>query len=185
MRTFFAFVLIFVFGASPALARTHHYRHHVHHNVYRVVQPKTVHPDFTKAFLGVDANNPAPVAPVGVMVRQQRVATAVAASSPRHGGEVVGRDTSLGCPGRLGCGCVASVHTFGHPVRGLYLAANWGKFPPASPAPGMAAWRWGHVFVLERQAENGNWIVYDGNQHGVTIIHERSLSGYHVVNPHA
>ncbi len=91
-----------------------------------------------------------------------------------------------GCPTRAFCGCGAAVRVFGHAVRSLYLAANWLRFPRASPAPGMVAARRGHVFVLESNAGDGNWLVYDANSgHGGTRIHVRSLAGYTIVNPRA
>jgi hypothetical protein len=35
------------------------------------------------------------------------------------------------CPARLYCGCGVSVRVFGRPIRSLFLAANWRRFPPA------------------------------------------------------
>jgi len=90
-----------------------------------------------------------------------------------------------GCPRRAFCGCGASVKIFGKPVRSLYLAAAWLRFPRATPAPGMAAARRGHVFVLEQHLGGSTWLVYDANSGGHrTRIHPRSLAGYTVVNPH-
>lgn len=89
-----------------------------------------------------------------------------------------------GCPRTLFCGCGASVAVFGRPVRDLFLAANWFKFPRAYPAPGMVAVRRHHVMVLQQQTSHG-WVVYDANSGGhATRIHERSIAGYTVVNPH-
>lgn len=91
-----------------------------------------------------------------------------------------------GCPRSLFCGCGASVRIFGRPIRDLFLAANWLRFPRTSPAPGMVAARRGHVFVLEHPLGDGRWQVYDANSgHGATRIHARSLAGYAIVNPHA
>jgi hypothetical protein len=90
-----------------------------------------------------------------------------------------------GCPGRAFCGCGASVRIFGKPVRSLYLAANWFRFPKANPAPGMAAVRRHHVFVMERHISGNIWLAYDANSGGHrTRLHARSLAGYTVVNPH-
>ncbi len=89
-----------------------------------------------------------------------------------------------GCPGRAFCGCGASVRIFGHPVRSLYLASNWFKFPRSYPAPGAVAVRRGHVFVLEAPLGGNTWQVYDANSGGRgTRIHARSLAGYTIVNP--
>jgi hypothetical protein len=91
----------------------------------------------------------------------------------------------VGCPRRAFCGCGAAVEVFGRPIRELWLAANWFKFPRTMPAPGMVAVRRHHVFVLRAQVSNGNWIVYDANSgRGGTRVHERSLAGYQIVNPH-
>ena len=89
-----------------------------------------------------------------------------------------------GCPRSLFCGCGASVRIFGHSVRQLWLAANWFKFPRAVPAPGMAAVRRHHVFVLERPISGDVWLTYDANSGGhATRLHARSIVGYTIVNP--
>jgi hypothetical protein len=53
-----------------------------------------------------------------------------------------------GCPHAF-CGCEASLYRFGRIIPQLNLAANWRRFPHASPAPGMAAVRSGHVMILQ------------------------------------
>lgn len=89
-----------------------------------------------------------------------------------------------GCPARAFCGCGAAVRLFGSPIRSLWLAANWFKFPRAAPAPGMAAVRQHHVFVLEADLGGGVWQVFDANSGGhQTRIHARSIAGYTIVNP--
>lgn len=91
-----------------------------------------------------------------------------------------------GCPRSAFCGCGAAVRVFGHPVRELWLASNWFKFPRTSPAPGMVAVRNHHVMVLEADLGGGMWRVYDANSGGhATRIHARSIAGYAVVNPRA
>lgn len=90
-----------------------------------------------------------------------------------------------GCPRRAFCGCGVSVKVFGRPVRELFLASNWRKFPSAMAAPGMVAWRSGHVMYIESLDANGNAVVYDPNSGGHrTRVHTRSLAGYRIVNPH-
>lgn len=97
--------------------------------------------------------------------------------------EVVGHPA--GCPRRLFCGCGVAVDTFGTPRRDLWLAANWRRFPAASPAPGMVGWRWGHVLRLRQHVSGNNWLVYDPNSGGGrTRLHVRNISGYRIVNPH-
>lgn len=89
-----------------------------------------------------------------------------------------------GCPPRLFCGCGAAVKVFGSPIRSLWLAANWFRFPKAEPAPGMVAVRRGHVFVIEEVVSRGRVIAYDANSGGrKTRRHLRSLAGYSVRNP--
>lgn len=91
-----------------------------------------------------------------------------------------------GCPARAFCGCGAAVRIFGKPVRSLWQAAAWFRFPRAAPAPGMAAVRRHHVFVLESHLNGTVWQVYDANSGGHrTRIHARSISGYVIVNPRA
>ena len=90
------------------------------------------------------------------------------------------------CP-RSFCGCEASLYLFGHVRPDLNLASNWmRKFPRTSPAPGMAAVRDHHVFVLMSHVGGSNWLVHDGNSGAaLTREHVRSISGYIVVNPQA
>lgn len=89
-----------------------------------------------------------------------------------------------GCPRRLFCGCGAAVRVFGSPVRHLWVAANWLRFPRAVPAPGMAAARRGHVFVLESHVAGDLWLVTDHNSGGgLSRLHVRSISGFTIVNP--
>lgn len=91
-----------------------------------------------------------------------------------------------GCPRSLFCGCGAAVRVFGAPIRALWLAAAWFKFPRTSPAPGMVAVRRHHVFVLERHLGGNVWLAFDANSGGhLTRVHARSISGYTIVNPHA
>ncbi len=98
-------------------------------------------------------------------------------------GFIVGRRPA-DCPHSY-CGCEASHYLFGHARVDLNLASNWARtFPRTSPAPGMAAVRNHHVFVLMSHVGGNNWLVHDGNSgHGLTREHVRSISGYTVVNP--
>jgi len=91
-----------------------------------------------------------------------------------------------GCPSRAFCGCGVAVRLLGAPIRSLWVAANWLRFPRAAPAPGMAAARRGHVFAIEQVLGNGKVLAYDPNSGGHrTRIHVRSLAGFTVVNPRA
>jgi len=91
-----------------------------------------------------------------------------------------------GCPRRLFCGCGAAIEVFGTPVRHLWLAANWLKYPAASPGPGMVAANRRHVMVIKQYLGNGKALVYDANSGGgLTRLHVRSLAGYSIRNPRA
>ena len=104
------------------------------------------------------------------------------AMAPSGGERVVG-GRPAGCPNAF-CGCEASLYKFGRIVPGLNLASNWRRFPRATPAPGMAAVRSGHVMILESQVGGNVWTVHDGNSGGhVTREHPRSLAGYTIVDP--
>jgi len=117
---------------------------------------------------------------VGTEPRQiQRLATGFTKAGTVIGGR------PPGCP-RAYCGCGASIETFGRIVPGLNLAANWlRRFPRAAPAPEMAAARPGHVFILKQHIAGDVWMVHDSNSGGHrTRMHERSIAGYTIVNPH-
>lgn len=89
-----------------------------------------------------------------------------------------------GCPYRF-CGCALSIKLFGRIIPTLNLAANWLRFPRTAPAPGMVAARRGHVFKLLAHRGGHRWQVWDANSgRGRIRIHDRSIAGYQIVNPH-
>ena len=90
-----------------------------------------------------------------------------------------------GCPGTAFCGCGTSVRVFGHPVRDLYLAANWYRFPRAGVAPGnVAIFGQHHVAYIESVVGGDVVVLYDPNSGGhLTRIHQASVSGATIVNP--
>ncbi len=101
----------------------------------------------------------------------------------QRAGKVIG-GRPAGCPSRF-CGCGASLHLFGRIIPALNLAANWLRFPRAAPGPDMAAARHGHVFVLKQHIRGNLWLVYDANSGGrQTRMHQRSIAGFTIVNPH-
>ncbi len=108
----------------------------------------------------------------------------VADTTNNNGRATVVGGRPIDCP-RAFCGCEASLYLFGHVRADLNLASNWmRRFPRTSPAPGMAAVRNHHVFVLMSHVGGSNWLVHDGNSgRGLTREHVRSISGYIVVNP--
>jgi hypothetical protein len=128
------------------------------------------------------------------MLPAQTAATAVAAraEAPRaarvlvdpNGNTVIAGGRPAGCPHRF-CGCEASRYVFGEIRPELNLASNWiRKFPRATPAPGMAAARSGHVMVLISHAGGNDWLVHDGNSGGgMTRDHVMSISRYVIVDP--
>jgi hypothetical protein len=112
--------------------------------------------------------------------RVQHVRQAMAMMS---GDEKVIGGRPSGCPNAF-CGCEASLYRFGHIVPELNLAGNWRRFPRATPGPGMAAVRSGHVMILQQQVAGDVWYVHDGNSGGhVTREHPRSIAGYTIVDP--
>jgi hypothetical protein len=116
--------------------------------------------------------------------QNQRIQGYTKVTAAYDGGTVIG-GRPAGCPHAF-CGCEASRYVFGEMRPDLYLAANWiRKFPRTSPAPGMAAARDGHVFVLISHVEGRKWLVHDGNSgKHLTREHVRSINGYIVVDPH-
>ena len=97
--------------------------------------------------------------------------------------EIVARPK--GCPKRLFCGCGAAVKVFGKPIRSLWLARAWYRFPRSHPASGRVAVRRHHVFVLLDHISGSTWRVYDANSgRRLTRIHARSIAGWTIVNPH-
>jgi len=89
-----------------------------------------------------------------------------------------------GCPPVAFCGCGAAVEVFGHSMRALWRAAAWLAFPPAAPAPGMAAVRAHHVMIIRQYLGDDRALVYDANSGGhLTRVHVVSLRGYRIRNP--
>ena len=143
--------------STPAEARHHHrHHHHRHHHVHRV------HHHARHAHRHLHHREHAAIGPSTVVAHP------------------------VGCPRRQFCGCGAAVRVFGRPMRNLWLAANWFRFPRAAPAPGMVAVRTHHVFVLEQYLGDGMWMTYDANSgHHLTRMHARSIAGYTIVDPRA
>jgi hypothetical protein len=108
------------------------------------------------------------------------------APSP-HPAEVLAHPA--GCPPVAFCGCGVARFIFGRidgAMRPLWLAANWLKFPPAAPAPGMVAVHRGghHVLAIIDYLGDGRALAYDPNSGGqLTRRHVVSLAAYRVVDP--
>jgi hypothetical protein len=116
--------------------------------------------------------------------RARRSNAATGLPAARRRGVIIAHPS--GCPRVAFCGCGAAVRLFGAPIRSLWRAANWLRFPPAAPRPDMAAVRPHHVMVILAYHGGGMATVYDANSGGHrTRIHERSLAGFRVVNPRA
>ena len=114
--------------------------------------------------------------------------TAPALARPRHHSRVLSDGQILshpaGCPRIAFCGCGVSLKVFGRPIRALFLAANWFKFPRTAPHPGAVAVRRHHVMLIEALDANGNAVVYDPNSGGhLTRRHTVSLEGFVIVQP--
>lgn len=159
-RLFFAAIAL-VLLSSPALAR-HHHR----------VAPQ--HCDFFQ---------PCSTPALGAAMTFGTPQGEVRVHAHRSAGIIGGRPS--GCPTQF-CGCGASLYLFGRIKPELNLAANWLRFPRATPAPRMAAARRGHVMVLVAHVQGDVWLVHDSNSGGhQTRLHERSITGFTVVNPNA
>lgn len=155
---------------TAAEARQRHHHRHYHHT--KAIRSAAITP-----YIRCDDRYPNCAAQPQGHTTQERTA---------YGSDLAERIVShpAGCPGRAFCGCGVSVKVFGHPVRDLFLASNWRKFPSAYPSAGMVAWRNHHVMYIESMDANGNAVVYDPNSGGhQTRVHTRSLAGYHIVNP--
>lgn len=87
-----------------------------------------------------------------------------------------------GCPWTAFCGCGVSVRVFGHPVRDLYLAANWYRYPRAARVPGNVIVRPHHVKYIE-SVENGVLMCYDPNSGGHLTRLQPCGEGGTAVNP--
>ena len=90
-----------------------------------------------------------------------------------------------GCPWSAFCGCGVSVKVYGHPVRDLYLAENWYRFPRSHAAPGhVAIFGRHHVAYIEQVNSDGTALLYDPNSGGhLTRLHTASLAGATIVAP--
>ena len=161
--------LLFAFVSTSAQARhRHHYQHHARAHHERVVQSSATQCD----------NNGRCVSS-GFVTVSYEPAQEESFGYGRQAGSRPG-----GCR-HAWCGCGSSLRVFGRIIPELNLAANWRRFPPASCASGNAAWRYGHVFIIESCNSDGTAVAYDPNSGGhVAHIHTVSLVRYHVVNPH-
>ncbi|HET9285674.1 MAG TPA: hypothetical protein VFR24_27295 [Candidatus Angelobacter sp.] len=160
MRKLLVAITIALVTVGTAQARTHHHKHHHysyrHHGHYhRLGQGELRHAQYVQPWAQSE----------GIV------------------------NHPSGCPRTAFCGCGVAEKVFGaitRATRPLFLAANWGRyFAPASPAPGMVAYRSHHVFYIEQTYGDGTVLAYDPNSGGhQTRIHRRSLAGFRVVNPH-
>ena len=156
MKSATAFTAIMLALLSLTLPASAHSRHHYQHRHHRHYAPTGI------------------VVGLGIGLKHM-MDSANRAQIVEHPG---------GCPHRAFCGCAAAVKIFGYAKRDLWLAANWFRFPPASPAPGMVAVRRHHVFVILDNYGDGTVLAYDGNSGGhQTRIHRVRLAGYSVRNP--
>jgi hypothetical protein len=172
--------------SAPAEARHHHhYRHHHHH--YRHPVPHRTLDRVPTVANGCVSDNNGHIACLGSVKRTSEApgGRAVRVSGQRHHERgIIGGTRPSGCP-HAWCGCGVSLKVFGRIIPELNLAANWRRFPAAIAAAGNVAWRWGHVFYIEAVNGDGTVLAYDPNSGGhVAHVHNRSLRGFRVVNPH-
>lgn len=159
--------------SGPTEARHRH--HHKHRHMHLVASP-AMHQDCNILFPCEIAK--AMLAPVHAIVSGLQHVADEASVIVAH---------PAGCPARQFCACGAAVRVFGQPVRSLWLAANWYRFPRVAlenAAPGMVAVHPHHVFVLEAALGGGRWRVYDANSgRHLTRVHTRSIAGWKIVDP--
>lgn len=101
----------------------------------------------------------------------------------RFGAEIISHPA--GCPRIAFCGCGVADRVFGRPVRDLWLAANWLRFPRTSAAPGMVAvFGRHHVAYIEQVYGDGTATLYDPNSGGhLTRRHRMSIVRATIVDP--
>jgi hypothetical protein len=94
-----------------------------------------------------------------------------------------------GCPPVAFCGCATAMWIFGAPVRVLWLAKNWLRYPPDKPGPGMVAVRRDghHVFAIIK-VRGKQALIYNPNSgkhltriHWVSLAHLKAR--YSIRNP--
>ena len=89
-----------------------------------------------------------------------------------------------GCPRRAFCGCGAATAIFGSPVRSLWLARAWFKFPPSERRPGAVMVRRHHVAILRSHVSGTKWVVEDYNSGGrKSRLHVRDTAGWSIRMP--
>jgi hypothetical protein len=183
--------IILTFCTTTAEARHRHTSHHHHHYKHRVQVAKTTNFTFGCSIFtpcSYQRSLSPRIAPHTIVVKHYRehrhyVQHVAHNRVAYNNGQVIG-GRPAGCPYAY-CGCSVSLRVFGKIIPALNLAANWLRFPSASPAPGMVAARSGHVFFIESVNSDGTVVAHDGNSGGhLTRIHTVSLRGYRVVNPH-
>lgn len=177
-RQILATVVLVGLTVAPSQARhrhQHHVAHHVKHHVHHRVK---VAPAATRLEWNFDPFTPIFKAPAQAITR--------ATEAVREAGAVMLPHPS-NCPRTAFCGCGAADEVGRPNDRSLWLAANWFKFPRTEPAPGMAAVKRHHVFVLKKHKDGDKWdkwLVIDHNSgHHQSRIHVRSIRGYVIVNP--
>lgn len=174
----FSLTTLVLVQPAQAKHRLHHYSGHSHRH-YAAPRIERQWPQFDLAALPAYPTEQTRQSPSLPMGRGH-----IAPSNGMDLAEGIVGGRPAGCPHAY-CGCSASLYVFNRIIPELNLAANWRRFPPAGAGAGMAAWRYGHVFIIKTVNSDGTVVAYDGNSgHGLTRIHTISLRGYHVVNPH-
>lgn len=176
MKFIVAFAALLTIVSTTAQARVHHHRHHVAH--YRVHHVRVANVNPTGCFT-IDDRYPCAGSARGGHVSRTRTEYA-----SYDDGQIVGHPS--GCPRSAFCGCGVSVKVFGHPVRELYLASNYGYyFNESAFASGNVAYRSHHAVYIMGGTRSAA-LIYDPNSGGhQTRVHYRDLSGYRVVDPHS
>ena len=195
LRLIFPVAAFLVLSFSTAEARQHHYRslqtatdgYIADNNGRMVYHPTNARPSRKSARLASHGRTK------GITHRNRSLGDGMGnpdRAAPSNGYDMAQEGLlphPAGCPSRAFCGCGVSVRIFGHPVRDLYLARNWKRFPRTAPAPGMVAiFRGGgHVALILAVQSNREAILYNPNSGGhQTRIHTRSIANAIIVDPH-
>lgn len=178
---------------NAAEARSHYHFHRIQHSHHKHVVTNTSSCIETNNIMQPCAYQPdifAGIRSISITLTKEKSVKHSSREQPHKqitytkSTEIVGGRPS-GCPSAF-CGCSASLKVFGKIIPELNLAANWRKFPPATPAPGTVAYKAHHVFVIVAVNPDGTVVAHDGNSGGhLTRVHTVSLRGYHVVDPRA
>lgn len=192
----FAAILALLF-ASPATAHTHkqHHQHYVHPMVSALGIGLIKMLRASREHEGPVQSGPSSMptykyeAPADTYKPVKVHAQWSRRSAPAYsrGSRFANLDGSCRIAAHMGgpCGCWAAEHFFGSPVRNLWLARNWLRFPHTQAAAGTAAvWPNAH-HVAPVVAVNGDGTVTVADSWGTHAVSAARLTFVHPTNGYA